>query len=70
MDGNGQNPGITCTISLDLATRQVSVNASTQDEMLLLYMFEKAKDAVKAFVAKQTEGQRIVPASAMPMIRN
>jgi hypothetical protein len=73
MDGNGHNAqapatAITLALSFDLATRQVSLNGSTQDEMILLYMLEKAKDAVKAFVAEQAKGQRIVPATTLPFI--
>jgi len=72
MDGNGQAPITTITINLsfDIPTRQVTVNVSTQDEMALLYMLEKAKDTLKEYFAKQREGQRIIPASAMPLIRN
>lgn len=53
-----------------MTTRQVQLNASTQDEMIVLYMLEKAKDAMKTFVAEQLKGQRIVPAKAMPFIQH
>ena len=74
-DGNGNslqasNTAITVQISFDVTTRQVQLNASTQDEMIVLYMLEKAKDAMKTFVAEQLKGQRIVPAKAMPFIQH
>ena len=72
MDGNGNGASsvITVTLTFDPATRQVGLNSPTNDEMVLLYMLEKAKDALKEAIAKAAEGQRIVPASAMPLIRN
>ena len=74
-NGNGNNSlapstAVTLQLSFDLVTRQVTLNASTQDEMVVLYMLEKAKDAIKAFVAEQAKGQRIVPAKAMPFIQH
>lgn len=75
MDGNGngaQAPSavITATVTFDPATRQVGLNAPINDEMVLLYMLEKARDAVKAFVSEQAKGQRIWPAKAMPFIQH
>ena len=71
-DGNGNGPitAITMNLSFDITTRQVVLNVSAQDEMALLYMLEKAKDTLKAHFEKQREGQRIIPAAAMPLIRN
>lgn len=73
MDGNGHNPQapstvVTVTITFDSITGQVGLAAPINNEMVLLYMLEKAKDAVKAFIAEQAKGQRIVPATSMPMI--
>jgi hypothetical protein len=71
MEGNGHNapsPVITATVTYDPTTGQVGFNAPINNEMVLLYMLEKAKDAVKAFIAEQAKGQRIVPATSMPMI--
>jgi hypothetical protein len=72
MEGNGNNPAteITIALSFNITTRVVTVNVSHQDEMALLYMLEKARDSLKAHFAKQAEGSRILPATAMPMIRN
>lgn len=74
MDGNGHNAQpnavITATITFDPATGQVGFNAPINNEMILLYMLEKAKDAIKAFIAEQAKGQRIVPAKAMPFIQH
>lgn len=61
---------ITIELAFDISTRQVAMNISAQDEMVLYYMLEKAKDTLKEHFAKQREGQRIVPAASMPMIRN
>lgn len=73
-DGNGHNAQpssglITATVTFDPATGAVGFNAPINNEMILLYMLEKAKDAIKAFVAEQAKGQRIVPAKAMPFIQ-
>jgi len=70
MDGNGKAPDVTLALTFDAATRQVAVNANVDDEMVLLYMLEKARDAIKVFCAKKAENSRIVPATAMPTIRN
>lgn len=72
MDGNGHNANavITATVTFDPATGQVGFNAPINNEMILLYMLEKAKDAVKAFIAEQAKGQRIVPAKVMPFIQH
>ena len=71
-NGNSQQAPsvITATITFDPATRQVGFNVPINDEMVLLYMLEKSMDAVKAFVAEQAKGQRIVPASTLPFIRH
>jgi hypothetical protein len=66
---NGK-PDVTITLTFDASTRQVAVNANVDDEMVLLYMLEKARDAIKAFCAKKASESRIVPAASMPMIRN
>jgi hypothetical protein len=68
--GNAPITAITINLSFDITTRQVVMNVSAQDEMALLYMLEKAKDTLKEYFAKQREGQRIIPAASMPMIRN
>jgi hypothetical protein len=73
MDGNGNNsqaPGttVTVTVTFDVTTRQVGFSAPINDEMVLLYMLDKATSAVKAYFAEQAKGQRIVPATSMPMI--
>jgi hypothetical protein len=75
MDGNGngvQAPStlITVTVTFDPATRMVGLNAPVSDEMVLLYMLEKARDAIKDLVKEQAKGQRIVPATEMPFIRH
>jgi hypothetical protein len=67
---NGNPPDVTLSLTFDATTRQVAVNANVDDEMVLLYMLEKARDAIKVFCAKKANDSRIVPASAMPMIRN
>jgi hypothetical protein len=71
-NGNGHNAQattvVTVTITFDSITGQVGLTAPINNEMVLLYMLEKAKDAVKAFIAEQAKGQRIVPATSMPMI--
>jgi hypothetical protein len=67
---NGKSPDVTMTLTFDMGTRQVGVNANVDDEMVLLYMFEKARDAIKVHCAKKSQDSRIVPASAMPLIRN
>ena len=73
-DGNNgaQAPSrvIIATVTFDQDTRQVGLNAPINDEMVLLYMLEKARDAVKAFIAEQAKGQRIVPVKAMPFIQH
>jgi hypothetical protein len=70
MDGNGHNATTVITATFDPTTGQVGFNAPINNEMVLLYMLEKAKDAVKAFIAEQAKGQRIVPAKAMPFIQH
>jgi hypothetical protein len=75
MDGNGHSPQatsavITATVTFDPTTGAVGFNAPINNEMILLYMLEKAKDAVKAFIAEQAKGQRIVPAKSMPFIQH
>jgi hypothetical protein len=72
MDGNGNNPStvITATVTFDSATGAVGFSAPINNEMVLLFMLEKAKDAIKAFAAEQAKGQRIVPATEMPFIKH
>jgi hypothetical protein len=75
MDGNGNNAQVpstvvTVTVTFDATTRQVGLSAPINDEMVLLYMLEKARDAVKDLVKEQAKGQRIVPAKAMPFIQH
>ncbi len=69
-NGNAQAPStqIAVMVTFDTVTGQVGLNAPINNEMVLLYMLEKAKDAVKSFIAEQAKGQRIVPATSMPMI--
>jgi hypothetical protein len=74
-DGNGNGigaptPDLTLTLGLVISTRTVLFNPSAMDEMMLLYMLDKARDAVKEYFAKQREGQRIVPAASMSMIQH
>lgn len=72
-DGNGigaPTPDLTITLGLVVSTRTVLFNASAMDEMMLLYMLDKARDAVKEHFAKQRDGQRIVPAASMSMIQH
>lgn len=73
MDGNrngASSPVITVTVTFDPATRQVGCNAPINDEMILLYMLEKARDAIKDLIKEQAKGSRIVPAKAMPFIQH
>lgn len=74
-DGNGNGvsaptPDLTLTLGLVVSTRTVLFNASALDEMMLLYMLDKARDAVKEHFAKQREGQRIIPAASMSVIQH
>jgi hypothetical protein len=75
MDGNGHSAEvpstlITATVTFDSTTGAVGFNAPINNEMILLYMLEKARDAVKEFVKEQAKGARIVPAKAMPFIQH
>jgi hypothetical protein len=71
MDGNGHNPPVpstlvTVTVTFDVVTRECKLSAPINDEMVLLHMLEKARDAVKKLVAEQGQGQRVVGATTMP----
>jgi hypothetical protein len=61
---------MTINLGLVLSSRTVLFNASAMDEMLLLYMLDKARDAVKEHFAKMREGQRIIPPASMSMIQH
>jgi hypothetical protein len=65
---NGEVPSTTLvmTISYDQVTGQVQVAGPINNEMVSLWMLEKAKDAVKLFTAQQAADNRIVPATALP----
>jgi hypothetical protein len=72
-DGNGigaPTPDLTLTLGLVISTRTVLFNASAYDEMMMIYMLDKARDAVKEYFAKQREGQRIIPAASMSVIQH
>jgi hypothetical protein len=71
MDGNGNNSQspsttVTVTVTFDVTTRQVGFSAPINDEMVLLYMLDKATGAVKAHFAEQAKGQRILTATFVP----
>jgi hypothetical protein len=77
MDGNGNNsqaqtPSTTAVLSItfDQLTGQVQVNGPIQNLVLCMGMMEMAKAALHDFAKEQAKGQRIVPASSMPLIRN
>ena len=68
---NGQkapNPQVTISISWDQVTGAINVNGAIQNEMVAMYLLEKAKDAVKAFAAAQASEKRITPATFLPQI--
>jgi hypothetical protein len=74
-EGNGNNPqapntALVLTITLDQLTGAVQVNGPIQNPMICMGMMEMAKQAIHDFAKEQAKGQRIVPAAAMPMIRN
>lgn len=75
MDGNGSGiptpkPDLTVTVGFEISTRSVLLNVSAWDEMMLMYMLDKARDAIKEHFAEQRKGQRILPASSMSMIQH
>ena len=71
-NGIAQTPSttLTLTITFDQTTGQVGVNGPIQNPLLCMGMMEMAKKAIHDFAAAQASGQRIVPASAMPLIRH
>lgn len=73
MSENGQKAQapsslLTMNITFDQVTGQIGVNGPIQNEMICLYMLEKAKDAVKVFVAQQAQDKKIVPAQFLPQL--
>jgi hypothetical protein len=72
MDGNAQTPSavLVLTITLDQATGAVQVNGPIQNPMVCMGMMEMAKQAIHDFAKEAAKGQRIVPASSMPLIRH
>jgi hypothetical protein len=75
MEGNGNNAQtpstvLTLTITFDQTTGQVGVNGPIQNPLLCMGMMEMAKHAIHKFKDESAKGQRIVPATAMPLIRH
>jgi hypothetical protein len=71
-NNNAQTPNATLVLSitLDQGTGAVQVNGPIQNPMLCMGMLEMAKQAIHDFAKEQARGQRIIPASSMPLIRN
>jgi hypothetical protein len=75
MEGNGNNaqaPSTTLvlTITLDQLTGAVQVNGPIQNPMICMGMMEMAKQAIHSFAAEQAKNQRILPVTAMPLIKH
>jgi len=71
-NGNAQTPStmLVLTITLDQTTGAVQVNGPIHNPMICMGMMEMAKNAIHDFAKEQAKGQRIVPASSLPLIRH
>jgi len=74
MDGNGHNPPVpsttlTLTIVFDQMSGAVNVQGPVENALVCYGMLEAAKDAVRYHAMQRAQGQRILPATAVPFLK-
>jgi hypothetical protein len=73
-DGNGHKPQlpstvISLTILFDQTTGAVNVNGPVDNALMCYGLLESAKDAIRQHVMQKAMGQRIVPSSTLPFLK-
>jgi len=74
MSENGNKPQVpsatlTLTITFDQMSGAVNVQGPVENALVCYGMLEAAKDAVRYHAMQRAQGQRILPASAVPFLK-
>ena len=74
MEGNGHKPQVpsttlTLTITFDQMSGTVHVQGPVDNALVCYGMLEAAKDAVRYHAMQRAQGQKILPATALPFLK-